>query len=63
VPVHIGDAIPKVRVPQAPPRPASDDAWEMALAEADARTELMLWLAGEAVLRRAERSPRCTRET
>lgn len=54
VPTYIGDALPKVRVPKAPPRPANDDAWETALAKADRRTELMLRLAGEAGLRRAE---------
>lgn len=54
VPVYIGDALPKVRVPKAPPRPTSDRAWEAALANADRRMELMLRLAGEAGLRRAE---------
>ncbi|MGV7526662.1 tyrosine-type recombinase/integrase [Mycobacterium kansasii] len=54
VPVYIGDALPVVRVPKAPPRPASDEAWQAALANADRRTELMLRLAGEAGLRRAE---------
>lgn len=54
VPVYIGDALPRVRVPKAPPRPASDDAWRKALEAADRRTELMLRLAGEAGLRRAE---------
>ncbi|RFZ70475.1 Tyrosine recombinase XerD [Mycobacterium marinum] len=53
-PVYIGDSLPKVRVPKAPPRPTSDRAWETALAQADRRTELMLRLAGEAGLRRAE---------
>lgn len=53
-PVCIADALPNVRVPKAPPRPASDDAWEKALASADQRVELMLRLAGEAGLRRAE---------
>lgn len=54
VPLYIGDALPVVRVPKAPPRPASDEAWQAALANADRRTELMLRLAGEAGLRRAE---------
>jgi hypothetical protein len=54
VPVYIGEALPKVRVPKAPPRPASDQAWEVAMSKADRRTELMLRLAGECGLRRAE---------
>lgn len=54
VPTYIGDALPPVRQVQAPPRPASDDAWEMALATANPRTLLMVRLAGEAGLRRAE---------
>ncbi|HEU4360478.1 MAG TPA: tyrosine-type recombinase/integrase [Mycobacterium sp.] len=54
MPIYIGDALPKVRVPQAPPRPASDHAWEAALSNADPRTEIMLRLAGEAGLRRGE---------
>lgn len=54
VPTYIGDALPKVRVPKAPPRPANDDAWQTALEKADRRTELMLRLGGEAGLRRAE---------
>ncbi len=54
IPVYLGDALPRVRVPKAQPRPASDDAWQAALANADRRTELMLRLAAEAGLRRAE---------
>lgn len=54
IPVYLGDALPRVRVPKAPPRPAGDDAWQTALAKADRRTELMLRLAAEAGLRRAE---------
>ncbi|WP_368834368.1 tyrosine-type recombinase/integrase [Mycobacterium intracellulare] len=54
VSVYIGDALPKVRVPKAPPRPAGDRVWETALSKADRRTELMLRLAGECGLRRAE---------
>ncbi|MFP1155565.1 tyrosine-type recombinase/integrase [Mycobacterium sherrisii] len=54
VPVYIADALPKVRVPKAPPRPASDQAWVAALERADQRTELMLRLAAEAGLRRGE---------
>jgi integrase/recombinase XerC len=54
MPVWIGDELHRVRVPKAPPRPAPDDAWSTAIAMADARTTLMLRLAGEAGLRRAE---------
>ncbi len=54
VPIYIGDALPKVRVPKSPPRPATDEAWQAALEKADRRTEMMLRLAGEAGLRRAE---------
>lgn len=54
VSTYIGDALPKVRVPKAPPRPTSDRAWESALSQADRRTELLLRLAAEAGLRRAE---------
>jgi integrase len=53
-PVCIADALPKVRVPKAAPRPTPDRAWEDALARADQRLELMLRLACEAGLRRAE---------
>ena len=52
--VYIGDEIPSVRIPKAAPRPAPDDAWEAALAAADARGTLMLRLAGEVGLRRGE---------
>lgn len=54
VSVYLGDALPRVRRIKAPPRPAHDAAWESALAGADRRTELMLRLAAEAGLRRAE---------
>jgi integrase len=54
IPVYLGDALPRVRVPKAAPRPVGDDAWEAALAGADRRTELMLRLAAEVGLRRAE---------
>lgn len=53
-PTNPGDDLPKVRVPKAPPRPASDQAWDAAWGRADARMRLMLRLAGEAGLRRAE---------
>ncbi len=54
LPTNPADALPTVRVPKAPPRPASDQAWDAALAHADARMRLMLRLAAEAGLRRAE---------
>jgi integrase len=54
VPAYLGDELPRVRQGQASPRPAPDDAWEAALAAADARATLMLRLAAEAGLRRAE---------
>jgi integrase len=46
--------LPKVRVPKAVARPASDQAWDAALAGADARMVLLLRLAGEVGLRREE---------
>lgn len=52
--VHIADEIPKPRPPHAVPRPAPDAVFAAALAVADARTTLMLRLAGEAGLRRSE---------
>jgi integrase len=54
LPSNPADDLPTVRVPKAPPRPASDQAWAAALAAADDRMRLMLRLAGEAGLRRAE---------
>jgi integrase len=54
IPHHIADELPRVRVPKAPPRAASDQAWEAALAGASPRVVLMLRLAGEAGLRREE---------
>jgi integrase len=54
VPTWIGDELPKVRQPQGVPRPVPDEAFRGALAVADARTALMLRLAAEAGLRRAE---------
>ena len=52
--VYIADALPRVRIPKSPPRPATDQAWVAALERADARTELMLRLAAEAGLCRGE---------
>lgn len=46
--------LPAVRVARPSPRPAPDDAWAAALAAADTRVRLMLRLAAEAGLRRAE---------
>lgn len=58
VPVYLGDALPKVRCLKGSPRPAPHDAWAAVLAAvlaaADPRVTLMLRLAGEAGLRRAE---------
>ncbi|EFD74342.1 integrase [Mycobacterium tuberculosis GM 1503] len=51
---YVADSLPKVRCPKQPPRPAGDDVWQAALAKADRRIELMIRLAGEAGLRRAE---------
>lgn len=50
----LSDALPKVRQNLATPRPAPDEVWAAALARADDRTRLMLRLAAEAGLRRAE---------
>lgn len=54
VPAYISDEIPKPRPPHGVPRPVPDEALRAALATADARTTLMLRLAAEAGLRRAE---------
>ncbi|MFP2991284.1 tyrosine-type recombinase/integrase [Mycobacterium intracellulare] len=54
IPDHIADELPAVRIPPAVARPVPDDAWRQAITGADARTTLMLRLAGEAGLRRAE---------
>ncbi|OBK89447.1 hypothetical protein A5649_13425 [Mycolicibacter heraklionensis] len=53
-PTNYAAVLPKVRIPKAPPRPASDQAWSTAMAAASPRVRLMLRLAGEAGLRRAE---------
>ncbi|KLO29572.1 hypothetical protein ABH37_13200 [Mycobacterium haemophilum] len=53
VPVYLGD-LPRIREPKASPRPVPDDVWQAALAVADPRTTLMLRLAAQAGLRRAE---------
>lgn len=54
LPTNPGLDLPKVRVPKAPPRPASDHAWEVALAGASPRVVLMMRLAAEGGLRREE---------
>ena len=54
VPEHLADELPKVREHHGATRPAPDHAWQSALASADARTTLMLRLAGEAGMRRGE---------
>jgi integrase len=59
---HLADELPKVRERWGAPRPAPDHVWEAALASADARTTLMLRLAGEAGLRRGEVSRVHTRD-
>ncbi|GJF17769.1 integrase [Mycolicibacterium cyprinidarum] len=53
-PVYLPAELPKVRIPAATPRPVPDTVWRDALAAADPRARLMLRLAGEAGLRRAE---------
>jgi integrase len=52
--VHIADDLPRVRSSAGPPRPAPDEVWMSALAAASPRVALMLRLAAEAGLRRAE---------
>jgi integrase len=54
IPAHIADDLPKMRQPKAFARPAPDNVWRQALEAADQRTTLILKLAGETGLRRAE---------
>lgn len=54
VPVHIADDLPAVRTPPAVPRPVPDDAWLQSVSAADPRVALMMRLAAEVGLRRAE---------
>lgn len=54
IPVHIADDLPKIRQPRGAARPAPDHVWRQALLAADPRTTLILRLAAEAGLRRAE---------
>jgi integrase/recombinase XerC len=51
---HIADDLPVVREMAGTPRPTPDHVWQQALMAADARTTLILRLAGEAGLRRSE---------
>lgn len=51
---YLGDDLPKVRDSPPVPRPVPDEVWRAALAAADARVTVMLRLAAEAGLRRAE---------
>ncbi|CPW42288.1 integrase [Mycobacteroides abscessus subsp. bolletii] len=54
LPTDPGADLPVMRTAAPSPRPAPDAAWSAALAGADARVRLMLRLAAEAGLRRAE---------
>jgi integrase len=54
VPVDLTNCIDVVRVPPAVPRPVPDDIWRQALAAAAPQEQLMLRLAAEVGLRRAE---------
>lgn len=51
---HLGDCLPAVRDTPPLPLPVPDQVWRDALIAADPRLKLMLRLAGEAGLRRAE---------
>lgn len=54
LPHDLSGALPKVKATKPTPRPAPDLVWHTALVAADARVRLMLQLAAEAGLRRAE---------
>lgn len=54
IPVYLADELPKVRAHPGVPRPAPDPVFAAAMAAADTRVRLMLRLAAEAGLRRAE---------
>lgn len=51
---NISDALPKVKASEPAPRPAPENIYRISLANADARARLILWLAGEAGLRRGK---------
>lgn len=52
--VNLADAVPATRIPASVARPVPDDAFIEAVSKADPRTRLMMRLAAEAGLRRAE---------
>jgi integrase len=54
VPDYLADDLPSVRIPGSVARPVPDDAWRRAIAAAGPRVALMMRLAAEAGLRRAE---------
>jgi integrase len=54
VATNLGDDLPTVRVSPGVARPVPDDAWTQAVSAAGPRVELMMRLAAEAGLRRAE---------
>jgi integrase len=54
VPEYLGDQIASVNIPPSAPRPVPDQVWRDALAKATPRELVMLRLAAEAGLRRAE---------
>ncbi|ETA91098.1 MULTISPECIES: tyrosine-type recombinase/integrase [Mycobacterium avium complex (MAC)] len=62
VQVYLGDVLPKLPQAKMVPRPVPDDVWVYALAMADTRTALMMRLAAEAGLRRAEVAQVSTRD-
>lgn len=54
MPVHLADELPSVREQRGAPRPTPDRVWREALLAADPRLKLVLRLAAECGLRRAE---------
>jgi integrase len=59
---YLPDHLPSVPIPPATARPVTDDAWRRAIAGADPRVALMMRLAAEAGLRRAEVAQAHTRD-